>query len=91
MLVHSFSKRASGFDDFCAFVKAMGIKAGVQPNVLIGPVQCDNISLYMGWVTDAAPIAESPSQYVERLRRYVQKLSAWCDRVRAVCDNRFQA
>jgi hypothetical protein len=67
------------------------MKTDVRSDTLIGPAQCEGVSLYVAWVSDIAATADSPSQYVENLRNYVLDLAAWCDRVRAVCDSRLTA
>jgi hypothetical protein len=89
LIVHSFSKDASGFGDFRNFAKALGIKEEILPGILVGPVKRRGISLFVAWVQDTLPKSISPSRYVENLRNYVQGLRTWCDRVRVACDKRF--
>ena len=50
MLVHSFSQDHAWFEDYAAFVKALGVNAPKR-----GPLQKTNTEtnspLYLGWVT----------------------------------------
>jgi hypothetical protein len=91
LIVHSFSKNASGFGDFRNFAKALGIKEEILPGILVGPVKRRGVSLFVAWLQDTLPRSARPSQYVENLRSYVQRLTTWCNRVCAVCDKRFPA
>lgn len=51
MLVHSFSKAHSWFPDFQAFATAMNIPVDA-PDALSGPKICEDVELYVGWVSD---------------------------------------
>jgi hypothetical protein len=54
LLVHSFSSRSTGYDDFCAFASSIGVGAG-PPMTILGPKTVDGISLYAGWLSDRLP------------------------------------
>jgi hypothetical protein len=82
LLIHSFSDDQSGFQDFSAFVSALG-GPKVAPKALVGPFSCEGISLYAGWVNDQAP---KDGAYLDALRNYASKLSEDCERIQAWCD-----
>jgi hypothetical protein len=85
MLVHNFGAEQSGYLDFCNFVRALGAEES-KAGVLCGPLASDGVSLYFGWVDDAAPTDTVPFAYLTDLSDYASRLSKWCDRVRAWCD-----
>jgi len=85
MLVHNFAAEQAGYSDFCAFAQALGASE-TKAGVLHGPLACDGVSVYLGWVDDPASVDTAPSAYLTDLRDYALRLSEWCDRVRAWCD-----
>lgn len=85
LLVHSFSDDKEGFQDFAAFLRAMKFDE-VTSGKLVGPVRCDGVLLYAGWVQDDAPKSSRPDGYLRDLDGYASRLSHWCDRVRAFCS-----
>jgi len=54
LLVYSFSAQQTGYDDFCAFARAVGLGDG-PPMTTLGPKTIDGVSLYAGWLSDALP------------------------------------
>lgn len=52
MLVHSFSPRHRGFDDFVAFSHAMDMPID-KPDRCSPPKLCEGVSLRLAWVSDA--------------------------------------
>lgn len=88
MLIHSFSDSKGGLEDFAAFLRALKFEDAAIGK-LAGPVLCDGVSLYAGWVQDKAPRGTSPTAYLDELRDYAAKLSQWCDRVRASCEKKY--
>jgi hypothetical protein len=71
-----------GFEDFAAFVQAIGFKIP-RGDTLIGPVNHDGTSLYVGWAQDKP---EVKGAYLDSLRNYAQAQEIWCEGVRAWCD-----
>ena len=51
MLVHSFSRNCSWFDDFADFSAHMGIPVS-QPNEISDAKDCEGVNLRLGWVKD---------------------------------------
>ncbi|HTS12010.1 MAG TPA: hypothetical protein VMH00_07830 [Candidatus Limnocylindrales bacterium] len=51
MLVHSFSSKRSGFEDFKAFSQSMGIQVA-QPGQCSSSKICENVSVRLAWVAD---------------------------------------
>jgi hypothetical protein len=58
VLVHSFCARQSGWTDFKAFVKAIGMADDAAPGAILGPKSIGGVELYAAWVSDSLP-AES--------------------------------
>jgi len=87
MLVHSFAEDEEGFKDFAAFVRTLGLDNTSRGN-LVGPVSCEGVDFYAGWIQDDAPRGTSPSAYLDDLRNYASKLAEWCKDVRGWCDER---
>jgi len=58
LLVHSFSDRSTGYDDFCTFASSIGVGSG-PPMTILGPKTVDGISLYAGWLSDRVPTIRS--------------------------------
>ncbi|MGJ9384486.1 DUF6946 family protein [Salipaludibacillus sp. CF4.18] len=50
LLIHSFSKTASGFDEYCEFVKMFELMP--LRNSVVGPVLLNGVDVYFGWVTE---------------------------------------
>ncbi len=84
LLVHSFSVDSKGFEDFEAFLKALGFKDAAR-NTLAGPVRLGDVSLYAGWVADEAPKVKG---YLDALDNYAANLSKDGKRIRAWCKER---
>lgn len=87
LLIHSFSDDEESREDFGSFLRSLGLKEPV-PGTLVGPVMCDGVRFFAGWVQDGAATDENPEQYLDDLRDYAERLAQWCDRVRALCDER---
>lgn len=51
MLVQSFSPKGRWFDDFAAFVTAMGLGPG-QPGTITSSKDCAGVEVRLGWVAD---------------------------------------
>jgi hypothetical protein len=61
MLVHSFSRKHSGFEDFVRFATAVGMPVSAR-NKCSDPRTLEGVSVRLGWVSDIpAPIAHLPS------------------------------
>ena len=90
LIVHAFGEDADGFRDFSAFVQALGFE---KPMIgkLIGPIDRDGVSLYVGWVGDEAPRSDGQGDYLERLRAYTSRIAENCRRVDAWCESRMNA
>ena len=54
LLVHSFSPKLTGYNDFSAFASAIGLGEGPLGAVL-GATTVNSISLYAAWLTDRLP------------------------------------
>jgi hypothetical protein len=52
MLVHSFSRKRSGWDEFAAFVRAIGLCENPRPGEILGPKRVEAVALYAAWLTD---------------------------------------
>mgnify|MGYP006873846523 FL=1 len=88
MLVQSFAKDDESFADFAAFARAMGEAGDVKPAALSGPFNCEDVSLYIGWVDDHDTVDHDQSRCLQQLRNYAERLSAYCSRLRDWCDSR---
>lgn len=88
LLVHSFSDDKKGFEDFKAFLQALGFDKQSVVGTFVGPVVRENVSLYAGWVQDKAPKGKTPSAYLDDLSNYAAKRVRECEEVRAWCDER---
>jgi hypothetical protein len=55
MLVHSFSRTRSGFEDYRRFASALGC-ADLAPERVVGPVDRNGLQLFLGWVSDELPV-----------------------------------
>jgi hypothetical protein len=60
LLVHSFSTKATGWNDFVAFVRAIRLSENPIAGQVVGPMQVAGIQFYAGWVTDVLPRAAGP-------------------------------
>ncbi|UCZ54978.1 hypothetical protein LGQ02_09750 [Bacillus shivajii] len=49
MLVHSFSEKGEGFEDYAAFVELFHLSP--KKNNIVGPVLLKGVNIYFGWVT----------------------------------------
>lgn len=54
MIVQSFCPKATGFDDFAAFCRALG-HGEPRRDCLAPPRRIDGVILWLGWVSDEAP------------------------------------
>jgi hypothetical protein len=53
MLVQSFCPKASGFEDFGAFLRVLGLAASLGE--ITEPIEGGGASLRIGWVADRLP------------------------------------
>ncbi len=54
MMVHSFCENATGLTDFMTFFDRMGVK-GAGRDMLSRPVDVGDVTLWIGWTSDACP------------------------------------
>ena len=59
LMVHSFSDKQSGWNDFAAFTLAISLTRDAKPNEILGPVRVGDINLYAAWLADGLPTSKT--------------------------------
>ncbi|HEX3810986.1 MAG TPA: hypothetical protein VHW02_14930 [Rhizomicrobium sp.] len=79
LIVHSFSKKRTGFEDFISFLNAIGMANDGAMGQLYGPQHCQGISFYAGWVEDDCPALSGAFQFQKQIEAFARQKRAFAD------------